>query len=376
MKICIRLFIVLSIYMPSFLFAQQTSGPGTHVHEQARRVVYKLDGFPPGASGHIGICSFNIQWLGHWYEKDNQKIALALSPCDVAVIQEMVAPPFEVEIMVKKDEKITIKEDAESRSFFMAMKDHGFDGWLMAPEDTGPNKHHSRSTSSEWPIVFYKKNKVREAKDLPSGYISRTRVRHPVFKRVPYAFALRAAHDSVDFVLVSVHLSPKNPPDSDHYAKAKRAAEFQLISKWIKEQKKVNKERDFFVLGDMNLEDQEEYEAYNGNLSRAIYPHVTAIFRKNKALLGRLKDLSFKSLFIIENQKITLFPTNIRLNRPFDHVMYDVKETTIEVYPKVEILDTARYWQLGGYGTTRTFIRSYSDHNPIRFQIKKGYDHD
>ena len=41
----------------------------------------------------ISICSFNIQFLGHFKARDNNTLSEVLKPYDIVVIQEMVAPP-------------------------------------------------------------------------------------------------------------------------------------------------------------------------------------------------------------------------------------------------------------------------------------------
>ena len=41
----------------------------------------------------ISICSFNIQFLGHFKARDNNTLSKILKPYDIVVIQEMVAPP-------------------------------------------------------------------------------------------------------------------------------------------------------------------------------------------------------------------------------------------------------------------------------------------
>lgn len=48
----------------------------------------------PEAS-QLDVVSFNIQFLGHFKDRDNTALAALLTPFDIAVIQELVAPPFE-----------------------------------------------------------------------------------------------------------------------------------------------------------------------------------------------------------------------------------------------------------------------------------------
>lgn len=42
----------------------------------------------------LSICSFNIQFLGNFKNKDNVTLSKILKPFDIVVIQELVAPPF------------------------------------------------------------------------------------------------------------------------------------------------------------------------------------------------------------------------------------------------------------------------------------------
>ena len=47
--------------------------------------------------GELKICSFNIQFLGHFKSRDNETLGNILSQYDLVVIQEMVAPPVDGE---------------------------------------------------------------------------------------------------------------------------------------------------------------------------------------------------------------------------------------------------------------------------------------
>ena len=200
------------------------------------------------AQSTIKVCSFNVQWVGSSSRRRNSTLADLLKSCDVVVIQELVAPPFPGTF----PNGDPFKADSDSGAFFGAMMSLGFD-YLLSEEDTGTKpKIHVNSAATEWYVAFYKKEKVHEAEDLPHGFLATQRGDHPDFERVPYAFSFRTADKNLDFVLISVHLKPNKDKDSV----ARRKQELAAIASWIETQDA--KEHDFIILGDMNIEDEEE----------------------------------------------------------------------------------------------------------------------
>lgn len=356
----------------------QTSGER---HYEAKLV----HAFTPPLDDSLAVCTWNIQWIGHWKAKRHEDLAKTLEPCDVAVVQEMVAPPWDVLVVdPAKKATVTLKGDLEAKAFAEAMRKVGFDGVLLSEEDTGPTKNHTNSTASEWYVAFFKTSKVVAAKDLPSGFLAKKRAGNSVFSRVPYAFALRALRHgkpSVDFVLVSVHLHAKGPSETEKRAKARRVREFRAINEWITSQrsKHPSGEQDFFVVGDMNIEDFEEVMAFFGKPSPAIETELAAMPLANERENPPLWDTS-ESLRSVQSMNYsarlrTMTGTNLRRTKPFDHVMHH-RDITVETGAVLEILDMPAVFGLDEFPDARAFIQAYSDHAPLRFLIGLGEDKD
>ena len=163
-----------------------------------------LSSSPLLAEELLRICSFNIQFLGHFKNRDNVALASILREYDIVVVQELVAPPYSMTF----PDGTGGRADAEARAFFDAMICNGF-SYQMSEEDTGPGeRNHTNTTATEWWVAFYKPDRVLAAPDLPSGFLAEDRSANPSYARVPYAFAFRSMDTDADFVLISVHLDP------------------------------------------------------------------------------------------------------------------------------------------------------------------------
>ncbi len=286
----------------------------------------------------VSICTFNIQFLGNPKDRDNTGLAKIVEPYDLVVVQELVAPPYAGTF----PDGTPYKPDAEAAVFFEAMRQLGF-AYIMSEEDTGSSdRNHLNSSSTEWWVVFYKPSVVKLARDLPGGFLAQDRTNHPDFERVPYAFPFRTTDGRSDFVLISVHLQP----DSGPAARARRKHELDAIARWIDANDEV--EKDFIILGDMNIENQKE--------------------------LASATPAGFVSL----NDQCS--PTNTKGDKPYDHVMFNPK-TTPEVDQTFDfvVIDLVQqmqpYWRLSASypGTPydhNTFRRYYSDHHPCVFRMK------
>ena len=133
------------------------------------------------------------------------------------------------------------------------MKKHGF-SYDLSLEDTGPGEeNHGMTSATEWFVVFYK-DTVELAYDLPRGFIADDLSAHPVYRRVPYAHAFRTKDDKLDFVIINVHLYP----DSRGNRKSERRKELCEIAYWIC--KNSEEEKDFIIVGDMNINNKAELE--------------------------------------------------------------------------------------------------------------------
>ena len=192
--------------------------------------------------------SGNIYFLGSSESRDTTALATILEDYDIVIVQELIAPPY---LITYPDGTLTEPEE-KARAFFEEMIDRGFSYWL-SEEDTGPGDTiHSNSTRTEWWVAFFKSQKVIPAVDLPRGFLREDRSNNCLFQRVPYAFPFRTRNENLDFILISVHLKP-NGAQSDPQ---QHANELASIAQWV--EANDDTEKDFIILGDMNIQNCKE----------------------------------------------------------------------------------------------------------------------
>ena len=300
---------------------------------------------PGDGAPSLAIASFNIQFLGLSTRRDDPALAMILRDFDIVVVQELVAPPFAGKFPDGSD----FKPDKEAAGFFLAMTSLGFD-YELSEEDTGtgPDKHNNGS-ATEWWVVFYKADKVAPAAGLPTEFLDQDRTDNVHYERVPYAFAFRTPDNKLDFVLISVHLMP------DAGGKARRAEELATIAGWVDGHDA--QEKDFIILGDMNMEDCDE--------------------------LGAATPAGLLSL----NDECEATNTNVNAPKPYDQVMYRPAFTReidrpfdFRVYNLIEAMRP--FWNstdpypggslnpigLPAYDHNK-FRAFYSDHHPVVFKM-------
>jgi len=299
------------------------------------------------AQDTLKICSFNIQFLGHFQTRENAVLADVVKDHDIVVVQEMVAAAVDG----LYPDKTAYKADKESGAFVAEMTKRGFSYWL-SEEDTGPTKNHTPTTASEWWIVFYKKEKVLPDTVRCYGFVSQPLVANATFDRVPYAFPFKAVHGKSNFTLVSVHLHP----DDGKTDISARKAELDALVAWMATVKESNK--DIYVLGDCNIYDQKEFVDYKTK-------QITSL---NEACV------STNSLQYGDASK----------GEPYDHVFYtsysneDLVKNSFKVIDlKSEILKLvpAGTYQLEPY-VHDDFRTKFSDHLPVSFKLLIGKDTD
>jgi endonuclease/exonuclease/phosphatase family metal-dependent hydrolase len=291
----------------------------------------------------IKVCSFNIQFLGNSKKRDNGALAELVKDFDLVVIQELIAPPYAGTF----PDGTSYKPDKEASAFFDEMKKSGFT-YALSEEDTGTgNRIHLNSSATEWWVVFFKTNAVMLAPDLPTGFLAEDRSNHPDYERVPFAFGFRSNDRKMDFVLISVHLMP----GSGHAAKDRRKHELGAIGRWISAHNQ--QEKDFIILGDMNIEDFAE-------LSEDTPPGLVSL-----------------------NANCLPTNTNVRTPKPYDHVMFS-RSTTGEMdsiygFRVINLIDKMRAPWRAKFPTRKypgdppynhdTFRAYYSDHDPVEFRL-------
>lgn len=286
----------------------------------------------------LNVCSFNIQFLGHFKKRDDQALAKLVKNYDIVVIQELIAPPTSGTY----PDGTTYNADAESKEFFDEMDSLGFAHHLSI-EDTGTNNTiHKNTPATEWWVAFFKPSVVQFASDLPHGFLEDDRSNHDDYERVPYAFAFRTVDGDQDFVLISVHLEP----DGNAAGRARREHELASIDFWVGQNDSA--EKDFIILGDMNIQSRSEL------------------------------------IDVVPCDWVTLNPhcfgTNTHPSRkPYDHVMIRPNLTTeISTQDNFDIIDLIEEmrddWNSpepypGDPYKHNVFKQHYSDHQPVVFII-------
>lgn len=306
--------------------------------------------------GELKICSFNIQFLGHFKSRDNETLGNILSQYDLVVIQEMVAPPVDGEFPNGE----TYKADKESGDFHLKMLDLGFSYWL-SEEDTGPTMNHVNSSSSEWWVTYYRPEIVMpDSVNRAYGFLDTTLTENASFERVPYAFPFKSAIDSTNFTLISVHLKPGGSLSDQ----SRREEELNAINQWISRRGEDNK--DFITLGDFSIKNKAE-------LSN---------------LLLELRISDSLQLFSLNNDCLstnTKFYELASKGKPYDHVFFS--SATYEDLADSSFVVVNLMEEIKPFYSSETvfpflpyehnlFRTNFSDHMPISFRIILGKDTD
>lgn len=335
-KILIMLLILIVIIALIFLIKNLKK-------EQAEQQAFKPDRLKSSEihPDTLDICSFNIQFLGSFKKRDDAGLADILKNYDIVVVQELVAPPYDGAY----PDGQSYTGDKEAAEFFDAMQSHGF-SYLLSEEDTGTgDKIHMKSSATEWFVSFYKPNIVSTASDLPQGFLAEDRSNNVDYERVPYAFPFRTANNMLDFVLVSVHLQPGDRPAE----RERRSHELSSINEWILANDEV--EKDFIILGDMNIYDVEE-----------------------------LLEITPEGFISLNDEcRLTNTLSVSGKGEPYDHVMYNpVLSSEVDKNYDLFVIDLVAamkpYWQEdapypGDPYVHNTFKQYYSDHFPVVFRL-------
>lgn len=339
--------------------------------------------FPAPRPGELALCSYNISFLGAWPQKQNAALVDLVKNCDVVVIQELAYP----------NDKAAGGNDV-TIAFFDEMANAGLDGWILSEGKTGPT-NGNLGRNADYFVAFYKKARIQHAEDLPNGWLEQPTVKNPRFDRVPYAFGFRAVKSGskkpVDFVMISVHL---HPTEGSNIAakvadKAFRVFEFGIIQDWINAQDST--EKDYIILGDTNIEDQEEYNAITGNPSPAVKKEMTSRGKSvGKASAGLETTYTSLNAVVGADGTVQMNGTNLKMEKPYDHVFYNT-ETSTEIKRGMNMIDTVKFFRPNGFlkkGDTVGditldkdeaaihFTGFYSDHDPVQFFMTNDGDDD
>ncbi len=296
-----------------------------------------------GSSDEVLVTSFNVKWVGYYTERDDEALARMLADYDIVVVQEIVSPPYPGTFPDGRP----FRPDPESREFFDAMAGQGF-AFLLSPEDTGRRAtNQDNSSATEWFAAFYRPEVVVPAPDLPGGFLAEDVTDNPEFDRVPYAFGFRTVDERADFVLISVHLT-----QGERAVEARRR-ELAAIARWIDD--RDQHERDFIVLGDMNIHDCSERD--------------------------RILPAGFRALDDRCQATNTVQAGDPRKGRPYDQVLVRPEGTEVDLQSGMQVRDLVEamrpHWRsrepyVGDPYDHDRFVGRYSDHHPIELRIVKG----
>lgn len=306
---------------------------------------------PSTPKTELNIASFNVQFLGNFKDRDNQSLADLMRGYDIVLIQELVAPPYPGQF----PDGEPFKPDPEAKVFFDAMRQSGY-AYKLSEEDTGTgDQNHLNSAATEWFVAFYNPNRVQVVNDIQGGFLAEDRSNNPDYERVPYAFPFRTVDAKTDFVLISVHLKP----DSGTEAKLRRKHELASIENWILSRHAVNQERDYYIVGDMNL--------HNCNEVSDVLPR------------------GYLSL----NSACVQTTTNPNTPYPYDQAMYSLsysKEVQLDNnFHVINLVDAMRsHWPADSNAAYpggppydhNEFRKHFSDHNPVTFKMVSATDDD
>ncbi|MBY0452446.1 MAG: hypothetical protein K2P92_05370, partial [Bdellovibrionaceae bacterium] len=157
-----------------------------------------------GGNDKLKVCTFNIQFLGNYKNRDNHALAdyMKKSSCDMVVVQELIAPPNIATLYSAQPEMANkvytfpdhtpIVPNEGNTDFFKEMRMAGFDKFWLSDQDTGNSEtNQSNGTATEWFVVFYKNWLVSPKLSLPHGFLHSDVTHNPRFDRVPYAFSFQ-----------------------------------------------------------------------------------------------------------------------------------------------------------------------------------------
>ncbi len=291
----------------------------------------------------LTVCSFNINQLGTYEEKDVRALAHVLANYDIVVIQGIVAPPYGGTFPNGEP----LQPEARVAEFFDEMTLRWGYAYVLSEEDTGKRLlNHSNESWTEWYAVFYDPAKLEPADGLPRGFLADDVTANPTFDRVPYAFPFRHIDTGFDFVMTSVHLH-EGPNEED---RARRASELAAVAAWIDDQ--PFDETEYLVVGTMNFADCSEILTCTPDSCRFLNPTYSGDCVPTDATLTPSRPYDG-----------VLFTQRVEVDYVFGLRVIDLVGGLAAVWnPFAEPVVDA-YSELG-------FARVLSDHNPVVFQFQ------
>jgi hypothetical protein len=309
---------------------------------------------PMAKPNHLQICSFNIQFLGSYSNRDTGFLADTVKNCDLVAVQELIGSPrsdiilgdqnqdgFVDENDSKVQPKRVSKLDPDAKAFFDAMEQRQFK-YILSNTKTGKGSIEGAGNSAEFTVVFFKADKFEGHSKLVSKFIHPKIFENDIFDRVPYVIYLKSKlGGKADFGILSVHLhflskkigiesdfknlknnlngpghnalkgtdeiskiastiskansfaeAAKNGITQKKFDQLQRFLELNTISTFIDQEINSSKEMDWLIIGDMNISSKEEIQS--------ILKH-----------LDHLRSLNPDNLF----------STNVHMDEAFDHAL-------------------------------------------------------
>ena len=130
-------------------------------------------------------------------------------------------------------------------------------------------------------------------------------------------------------------------PGKSKKKRARRYHELTSVFNWISIQQQNNSERDYIILGDMNVY---KCDRLDNHL-------INGFTRANKQC----------------------FNSNLRRTYPYDQVLYNKAYTHLKDY---RVIDMFEYFNIPKSTPNKKIIAKYSDHHPIFFTILNEKDDD
>ncbi len=332
-----------------FFHVTAESGESGYVYRNLVKTSYSdPDWWAMKEPKYIRACSFNIKFLGSSKSKENGKLTELLTPFDLVIVQELVAPPYPGAY----PDGVAYDGDAEAAAFFDLMRGKGFRDYVSY-EDTGKKKNRTSSSQSEWFVVFYRPELLRPD-SARSQFISDPLVANSVFDRVPFRFQFSTLDKTLDFSVINVHLA------SAESAAEARKTELETIRSYAQSQSA--NEKDFIVVGDMNIQSLSEFQQ--------------ALPTGWESLNNECRATNVAAARNPDNKK------------PYDHVVFNTEFTAadIDLQYDLQVIDiyerfypewsTANQSNAASSSWVTSFGAVYSDHHPVTFRLKYGVKDD
>ena len=246
----------------------------------------------------LSVCSFNAGFLGIGAEKRVQELASELAQHDVVALQEIMGRP--VAGPGGKEPQPVVQ------AFVREMHERGMVS-VTQPFDAGPTKTDTNSSTSEYPLLFYRPTVLAFVR---AGFLEGRRTWMQAFRegRRPYSYlpsaytlkSLRQDHASY-LPLVLTVISLHATSEESAAALAQRNEEFNAIADWIATQERAANHQ-IMIVGDFNTATGDRYKEMN-NFCRLLETNTTMQYHAlNSSQNTNVKQTHRYDNMIVSNQ--------------------------------------------------------------------------